>query len=286
MPENSKRHPTADKKPLRVLLVEDDEEHINLVLCALNEYDSSYETTVTTTGHECLSLLKQQTFDVVLLDYRLPDLDGITILREAKKIDTVIPFVMVTGGGSEAVAVDAMKLGAFDYLVKTSDYYNQIPKILENLPSRRLIPEPEQILTTLFRVETTGADVAVSEEIGFSDDQERFLLKMGVFYMTLLGQIATESDLGIYGPLPVAGYPEYRSLVYVFAFEGKKSLEIRRNDLKYWFLVFFIPQDLVGELPKTSDLKKALDKLVSDIESGSSLGYQFLKRAKGVLRLG
>ncbi|MFX0113905.1 MAG: response regulator [Candidatus Hodarchaeota archaeon] len=275
---------TVDKEPLRVLLVEDDEEHVGLILGVLEEKKTIYDTMVATTGKECLDLLKKYTYDVVLLDYQLPDLDGITILREAKKINPRTLFVIVTGAGSEQVAVEAMKLNAFDYVVKSDDYYNLIPNVLANLPSRRPKIFTQQILATLFRVGITGADVVVSDEINFSDDQERFLLKIGVFYMTLMGQ-GTKNNLGIFGPLPVAGYPEYRSLVYAFSIEAEGFTDLRRKGQEYCLLAFFVPQDLVGDLPNPSTMRNALDEAVDSLDDVSVLDREFLKTVKGALQL-
>ncbi|MHA2270941.1 MAG: response regulator [Candidatus Hodarchaeales archaeon] len=284
MSSNSEENSISDSGSLRILLVEDEEEHVDLILGVLEENEALYDTTVATTGKECLERLKKDIFDVILLDYQLPDLDGITILREGKKINPRALFVIVTGAGSEQVAVEAMKLDAFDYVVKSGDYYNIIPKVLENLPSRRPKIPTQQVLATLFRVGITGADTIVSDEISFSDDQERFLLKVGVFYMTLMGQ-GTENNLGIFGPLPVAGYPEYRSLVYAFSIEAKNSADLRQKGQEYCLLVFFIPQDLVGELPKTSIMKEVLDDVVSRFDDVTSFDQEFLNISKSVLQL-
>ncbi|MFQ5978454.1 MAG: response regulator [Candidatus Heimdallarchaeota archaeon] len=281
---NSEGEPARNKELLRILVVEDEEEHVDLILGALEENETAYSIAVATTGKKCLELLKEDDFDVVLLDYQLPDLDGITILREAKRINPGTFFVIVTGAGSEQIAVEAMKLNAFDYVVKSGDYYNLIPRVLSNLPSHRPKILAQQVLATLFRIGITGADVVLSDEINFSDDQDRFLLKIGVFYMTLMGQGA-EDNLGIFGPLPVAGYPEYRSLVYAFSIEVSDSIDPRRKGLEYCLLVFFIPQDLVRELPKPAIMRNALDELIGHLKGVLSLDEEFLKTAKGALQL-
>ena len=98
-------------------------------------------------GEEGLALCLEQSPDLVLLDYRLPDLDGLEFLRQLQSRGLPLPpVVMLTGEGSEKVAVEAMKFGARDYLVKgdlTADSFNQVVKrvlsqqALEQLASRR-----------------------------------------------------------------------------------------------------------------------------------------------------
>lgn len=70
------------------------------------------------TGHEGLSRMQQEGFDVVLLDIKLPDIDGIDILRSIKKDETGIAVVVITGFPSEHNAFEAKKYGAADYVVK------------------------------------------------------------------------------------------------------------------------------------------------------------------------
>jgi DNA-binding NtrC family response regulator len=69
-------------------------------------------------GEQALEAMRQEAFDVVFLDYRLPGIDGMEVLREAAALYPEMAVVLITGEGSEGVARDAFKLGAFDYVVK------------------------------------------------------------------------------------------------------------------------------------------------------------------------
>lgn len=104
-----------------VLIVDDSPEDCEVYRRFLLEAEE-YEYTVIATGlaREGLALHQQYQPDVVLLDYRMPDLDGLEFLTQlkAQTQQNVLPVVMLTGRGNEAIAVQSMKMGAQDYVVK------------------------------------------------------------------------------------------------------------------------------------------------------------------------
>jgi DNA-binding NtrC family response regulator len=79
---------------------------------------------------EATALVADADVECVILDYRLPDADGLACLRELRRTRADVPVVMVTGTGSEAVAVEAMKLGAADYVVKHGTYAQVVPGVV------------------------------------------------------------------------------------------------------------------------------------------------------------
>ncbi len=106
---------------LTVLVVDDSPEDQKLYRRYLEHHqDCIYTILEATSGQQGLALWQQYYPDVVLLDYRLPDLDGLTILSMLKAADPqrCLPVIVVTGAGNEAIAVQAIKAGAQDYLVK------------------------------------------------------------------------------------------------------------------------------------------------------------------------
>jgi len=72
-------------------------------------------------GEEALQLLDDKQVDVVVLDVKMPGMDGIEVLREIKKRYPLIEVIMLTGHASVEVAIEGMELGAFDYLMKPMD---------------------------------------------------------------------------------------------------------------------------------------------------------------------
>ncbi len=83
--------------------------------------EEGYEVLLAATGAEGERLLRQKPVDVVLLDLRLPDVDGLVILRRIKRQDLNVHVIVLTAYGEVSTAVEAMKLGAYDYIDKPSD---------------------------------------------------------------------------------------------------------------------------------------------------------------------
>ncbi|HYJ78777.1 MAG TPA: sigma-54 dependent transcriptional regulator [Longimicrobiaceae bacterium] len=100
----------------RVLVVEDQALVRDLIVQVLREEGHAVETAET--GEEALRRLERELYDVVLLDLALPGIGGMEVLSAARSLQTDAQFVMMTGHGSVASAVEAVRLGAFDYLAK------------------------------------------------------------------------------------------------------------------------------------------------------------------------
>ena len=128
----------------RILLVEDDLIQAKLVKRVLDKSTMQYFFTHVSSGEECLDLVKNENeFDIILLDYSLPEMDGLNVLRSLKKMRPDIPVIVITAHGSEDIAVQIMKEGAFDYVIKKDNYVERIPYVIkENL--QRLIFEEEK----------------------------------------------------------------------------------------------------------------------------------------------
>lgn len=109
-----------NKRGARVLLIEDDLLHAELITKELKREGSDIKDMVhVTSGERGLEVLQEEAFDLVLLDYSLPVMDGLDVLKKMREMDLDIPVVMISGRGGERVAAEAMRLGAHDYISKS-----------------------------------------------------------------------------------------------------------------------------------------------------------------------
>ncbi len=97
------------------ILIIDDESGIRSSLKGIFE-DEGYNVKTTSTGEKGLDYVKNESYDIILLDIWLPEMNGIEILKKIKNIDENIQVVMITGHGSVEAAVKSTKLGAYDFL--------------------------------------------------------------------------------------------------------------------------------------------------------------------------
>jgi len=122
--------------PRRVLYAEHDPADIDLTLRHFEESAAHFIVEVVGSSAEVLERIEKPGLDLVISDFRLPDMNGLELLREVKHRKCQIPFVVITGMGDEEAAVAAVKLGAFDYIVKRDNYLVQLPYVMENAIAR------------------------------------------------------------------------------------------------------------------------------------------------------
>lgn len=113
----------------RLLLVDDEEQFVE----ALSERLSmrNYDVTTSLSGEDAIEKIKNYNFDVVILDVRLPGIDGTDVLRKIKNLKPLTEVIMLSGHGSMEMAIEGMKLGALDFLMKpceTEDLTEKIDK--------------------------------------------------------------------------------------------------------------------------------------------------------------
>src|SRR3989339_594610 len=105
-------------KDIRSVLLADDDDSFRSVIKQVLTSTGKYRVHPCESGDQAIEALRQERFDVVIVDYKMPGLTGLNVLQwmHEEKIDT--PVIMMTAAGSESVAVEAMKLGAYDYVRK------------------------------------------------------------------------------------------------------------------------------------------------------------------------
>ncbi len=110
-----------------VLVIDDEEDFLETIVKRLLR--RGIDATGADSGQEALRILQEQSFDVVILDVRMPGMDGIETLRELKKTTPLTEVIMLTGHGSIESGIQGMQLGAFDYVIKPADFEELIEKV-------------------------------------------------------------------------------------------------------------------------------------------------------------
>ena len=117
---------------IRVLIVDDEEAFVQSLSERLMIRD--FHVTTSLNGEDAIRNVKGYNFDVVILDVRMPGMDGVEVLKAIKKIKPLSEVIMLTGQASVESAIEGMKLGAYDFLMKpceTEDLVTKISKAYE-----------------------------------------------------------------------------------------------------------------------------------------------------------
>jgi DNA-binding NtrC family response regulator len=117
----------AKMKGSRVLLVDDEVVFTNNMAKLLT--NRGYKVTAVNSGDAAIRVLQDQSFDVMVLDLKMPGMDGITTLKQVKKLGIFTETLILTGHGSIDTAMEAIKLGAYDYLTKPCEIGELVAKI-------------------------------------------------------------------------------------------------------------------------------------------------------------
>jgi two-component system, NarL family, sensor histidine kinase UhpB len=131
----------------RILIVDDEIDLLKPLCDFLSE--CGYTVKGCTSGKEALDALREQTVDLLLIDLIVPDMDGITILREAFKIAPGILGIIISGKGSVQTAVNAMKAGAFDYILKPPDI-EMLRQVLSRAMGVKRLQQAEKKYRSIF----------------------------------------------------------------------------------------------------------------------------------------
>jgi signal transduction histidine kinase len=154
-----------DRRRARLLIV-DDEAALMRSLCDTLR-DHGYETIGFTSAREALEALRGSDFDLLLADLAMPEMDGITLLREALRIDALLVGVIMTGDGTIGTAVEAMRSGANDYILKPFKIGAVLPVLQRGLGMRALRAENAELERRL-RERATELEVAYRELDAFT----------------------------------------------------------------------------------------------------------------------
>jgi two-component system response regulator HydG len=123
-----------------ILVVDDDISHCTILQALLRGW--GYRVALAHNGVQALEQVRQQVFDLVLCDIRMAEMDGIETLKEIKTLNPSIPVLIMTAYSSVDTAVEALKSGALDYLIKPLDFDKLQQTLSQALAHTRLSESP------------------------------------------------------------------------------------------------------------------------------------------------
>jgi len=116
-------------KSTKLLLIDDEEGYVTILAKRLSKRNFIVKTALS--GVEAIRILRNESFDLAVLDLKMEDMDGIEVLKVFKEMAPEMPVIILTGHGSETAAREGMEFGAFDYLVKPCDLSELVERIRE-----------------------------------------------------------------------------------------------------------------------------------------------------------
>jgi signal transduction histidine kinase len=192
------RHALGRRRERRVLYVERHPYDIDLTLRHFTQAAAHLTVEVVRSTTEGLARLQEAPFDLVLADLRMPDLSALYLLKATRSREIVVPFIVITGQGDELAAVAALKLGAYDYIVKRDNYLTQLPYAIDHAIARyeleHLNQRLESELAERRRVEANLREQAVALADA-ARQREEFLAMLGHELRNPLAPIRTALEL-------------------------------------------------------------------------------------------
>lgn len=135
------------------ILIADDEQSIRRTLREILEFEK-YQVDEAGDGLECLAKIKQENYDVVILDIKMPKMDGMETLEKIQSLAPDVPVVMISGHASIDTAVEAVKKGAFDFISKPPDLNRMLITIRNAMDKSSLIVETKALQRKVGKIKT------------------------------------------------------------------------------------------------------------------------------------
>ena len=236
----------------RILLLEDNKDHALLMRNALQGAGSSYEVDIAADPHEGLRKLKGQDYQLLVLDYSLPKMNGLEVLKQLSEQAQKLPVIMVTSMGDAKIAVEAMKMGAYDYLTKSDGYFDLLPPVVQKVLERHNARE---------QIARATKELAIAHEY-----LEKILSSIGDVLLVIdssgliqrVNQITTE----------LLGYRETELLQYpIGLIAGERGSSKERDSSKRLGAVLLemgvaAEQDIIAALEKQKDGEELLGEIL------------------------
>jgi two-component system nitrogen regulation response regulator NtrX len=148
----------------KILIIEDEAAIRRVLVKILSEENSAYQVTQAEDGLEGIEKIRDEDFDLVLCDIKMPKMDGVEVLQAAKKIKPETQMVMISGHGDLDTAVQTMRLGAFDYISKPPDLNRLLNTVRIALNSKELVVENKRLKKKVSKnYQMIGQSNAISE---------------------------------------------------------------------------------------------------------------------------
>ena len=170
-----------------IFIVEDNPDFLALILRVLSTSD--YHVSSFSSGREVIPAIKKTLPDLILLDYNLQDMTAKEILKELDHDNYKVPFIIMTGYGSENLAVEMMKLGALDYLVKGGGFLDLLPslivKVLKQIDTEKKLEISKK---SLEQNEKRFRDIYKNLPISYQSlDENGFFIEVNQAWLDLFG---------------------------------------------------------------------------------------------------
>jgi DNA-binding NtrC family response regulator len=129
----------------KILIIEDEAAIRRVLSKIISEENDAYQVEQAEDGLIGIEMVKNNEYDLVLCDIKMPKMDGVEVLEKAKKIKPEVPFVMISGHGDLDTAIHTMRLGAFDYISKPPDLNRLLNTVRNALDKKVLIVENKRL---------------------------------------------------------------------------------------------------------------------------------------------
>ncbi len=173
-----------NRSDFNILIIDDDEIARDVIVSLLSKEGFSVKSA--RDGIEGIATLKMNNFDLVITDLKMPGADGIEVLKEAKRIDPKIAVVILTAYGTLDNALEAIRLGAFDYITKPFKLQELLFVVENAMKTAELIRENEELR---YMLRKTISDLNVINNVSASEHPE--------ITVNLLERIARLKQLGV-----------------------------------------------------------------------------------------
>lgn len=156
--------PVENTKPIRLLIADDEKDLVRFLAHRLRK--RGIDVTMAVSGAEAISAATELTFDVAIVDLRMPDMDGIQVIEELKSLQPTIEVLMLTGHGGHDTAWEAGRLQAFRYILKPHDFDDLHKLVVEAAEHRhkKLKQEFEEHLDQLMTGSTSPRDIIAESD--------------------------------------------------------------------------------------------------------------------------